>query len=88
MDKHNSVLVVEDDPDLREALCDTLRLSNYQVFEACDAETALKLLAQETICLVISDVQMPGMDGHELLNIVNRRHPGIPFVLITFKIVL
>lgn len=83
MDNANLILVVEDDPDLREALCDTLKLSSYQVLEAEDAATALKLLAQQRVGLIISDVQMPGKDGHELLRIVKRQHPDIPFVLIT-----
>lgn len=83
MDNANFILVVEDDPDLREALCDTLKLSSYQVLEAEDAATALKLLAQQRVGLIISDVQMPGKDGHELLRIVKRQHPDIPFVLIT-----
>lgn len=83
MDNANFILVVEDDPDLREALCDTLKLSSYQVLEAEDAATALKLLAQQRVGLIISDVQMPGKDGHELLRIVKRQYPDIPFVLIT-----
>jgi len=83
MDNENLILVVEDDPSLREALCDTLRLSSYQVLEADDAENALKILAGKRVGLIISDVQMPGIDGHELLKIVKRRYSEIPFVLIT-----
>lgn len=83
MDNTRLILVVEDDPDLRGALCDTLRLSTYRVLEVDDAKNALGVLSQQSVSLIISDVQMPGMDGHELLKIVKRRHPDIPIVLIT-----
>jgi two-component system response regulator FlrC len=77
------ILVVEDDPDLREALCDTLNLSSMQTIEAEDAEDALDILSKERVNLIISDVQMPGMDGHALLKVAKRQFPEIPFVLIT-----
>lgn len=83
MDNTSLILVVEDDPDLREALCDTLRISAYRVLEVADAKKALEVLSLQRVGLIISDVQMPGMDGHELLKIVKRRHPDIPIVLIT-----
>jgi len=83
MDNENLILVVEDDPSLREALCDTLRLSSYQVLEADDADSALNILAEKRVGLIISDVQMPGIDGHELLKVVKRQYAEIPFVLIT-----
>jgi len=83
MGNDNLILVVEDDPNLREALCDTLRLSNYPVLEADDAEHALRILESSRVSLIISDVQMPGIDGHELLKIVKRKYPDVPFVLIT-----
>ena len=83
MDRVNLVLIVEDDKDLREAICETVRLSNFQVMEASDAEEALEILAIEQVDLIISDVQMPGIDGHEFLNVSKRLYPDIPFVLVT-----
>jgi two-component system response regulator FlrC len=79
----NSVLVVEDDMQLREALTDTLRSAGIGALSACDAEGALQLLEKPEIALVISDVQMPGADGYELLAIVKRRRPDVPVVLMT-----
>ncbi len=61
------VLVVEDDAGLREALVDTLALAGYQWLEAESAEQALVLLKSEPIDIVVSDVQMAGMDGLALL---------------------
>ena len=42
MDRTNLVLIVEDDKDLREAICETVRLSNFDVMEACSAEEAAR----------------------------------------------
>ncbi len=78
------ILVVEDDSDLREALTDTLELVDYQVVAASSAEEAVKLLALHTdIRMVVSDVNMGQMSGHDLLCEVKQRYPHIPVMLIT-----
>ena len=66
---NTSVLVVEDDPDLREALCQTLTMAGYEALEAENAEAALSILDNRKLSLIISDVQMPGMHGDELLKL-------------------
>lgn len=83
MDNTHLILIVEDDNNLREAICDTIRLSNFSVMAAANAEAALEILAIEKIDLIVSDVQMPGIDGHEFLNVSKRLYPDIPFVLVT-----
>jgi two-component system response regulator FlrC len=77
------VLIVEDDASLREALKDTLQLSGYEVIEAADGETALRLLEGRRVGLVVSDVQMKPMDGERLLAEVKRRWPVTPVLLMT-----
>ena len=77
------VLLVEDDRNLREALSDTLALAGYDHIEAPDAESALRLLRREAVSLIVSDVNMPGMDGHMLLRQVRESHPQIPVLLMT-----
>lgn len=78
------VLVVEDDNSLREALCDTLQLAEYGVVAVASAEDALRQLAvQNDIQMIVSDVNMGGMSGHELLKIVKQEYPQIPLLLIT-----
>ena len=52
----STVLVVEDDPSLREALSDTLELSGFDVCTATDGQHALEIIAQREIALVVSDV--------------------------------
>ena len=84
MSKANeSVLVVEDDAALREALVDTLRAADLSAISAADAPGALQLLQSEEIALVISDVQMPGPNGYQLLSSIKRLRPDLPVVLMT-----
>lgn len=56
MNKTLPILVVEDDPDLREALSDTLALSRYRVLTAADGVQAIAVLQQHAVGLVVSDV--------------------------------
>ena len=77
------VLVVEDDSTLREALCDTIEYGGYRVWSACDGAAALQQLERQPVDLIISDVQMAGMDGERLLREVRARSPELPFVMIT-----
>lgn len=78
-----SVLIVEDDNELRDALCTTLRLAGMNYIEADCAENALLQLEKKPVDIVVSDVNMPGMDGHQLLQEVKTRYPGLPMMLIT-----
>lgn len=77
------VLVVEDDADLREAVCDTLELEGIASTAACHGKEALVALDKASYAAVLSDVSMPEMDGHQLLNEVQRRQPGLPVILMT-----
>ncbi|WP_036204819.1 sigma-54-dependent transcriptional regulator [Marinobacter sp. MCTG268] len=77
------ILIVEDDQDLREALVTTLELAKFRVREAANAEQALAKLAESPVDMVVSDVNMPGMSGHDLLHEIQRRYPGLPTMLIT-----
>ncbi|NVZ77015.1 response regulator, partial [Pseudomonas gingeri] len=75
------VLLVEDDRALREALADTLLLVGYEFRAVACAEEALEAVAQESFSLVVSDVNMPGMDGHQLLGLLRARQPLLPVLL-------
>ena len=83
MKKPLPILVVEDDPDLREALSDTLTLSRYRVHTAVDGENAIALLREHAVGLVITDVQMPNMNGITLLHEIKSRWPHLPVLLMT-----
>ena len=77
------ILIVEDDPTLRMALLDTLEAAHFQVFEACNGKEALLQLMHQDIDVIVSDVQMDGMDGNELLKATREKYPSIPFVMMT-----
>ena len=77
------VLLVEDDRALREALADTLLLAGHDYRAVGSAEEALEAVEQETFSLVVSDVNMPGMDGHQLLGLLRVRQPQLPVLLMT-----
>jgi len=77
------VLLVEDDRALREALADTLCLGGHDYRAVDCAEAALVALTEESFGLVVSDVNMPGMDGHQLLAQIRSRYPQLPVLLMT-----
>ncbi|MCQ4286328.1 sigma-54 dependent transcriptional regulator [Pseudomonas stutzeri] len=77
------ILLVEDDRALREALGDTLELGGYAYRAVESAEAALQVLEQESFGLVVSDVNMPGMDGHALQALIRQRYPQVPVLLMT-----
>ncbi|MBL8413352.1 MAG: sigma-54-dependent Fis family transcriptional regulator [Propionivibrio sp.] len=77
------ILVVEDDPNLREAVCDTLELAGQSVVSAPGGEEALKLLDAQAVSLVVSDVRMMPIDGITLLKEIRSRYPHLPVVLMT-----
>ena len=77
------ILVVEDDPNLREAVCDTLELAGLAVVSAPGGNEALQLLDAQSVALVVSDVRMMPMDGITLLKEIRNRYPHLPVVLMT-----
>jgi two-component system response regulator FlrC len=79
----SSVLVVEDDRDLLEAVCATLELAGISAIGAADGSAALDLLASCDVGLVFSDVGMEPMNGIALLAEIRRRRPDLPVVLMT-----
>lgn len=79
-----SVLVVDDDPALLKALIRGLRAdTELAVYGASHADEALAVLNRRAIDVIVSDIDMPGITGLELLSIVRREHPGTLRMLIT-----
>jgi len=77
------ILVVEDDLALQEAIVDTLELSGLNTVAAGSGEQALECLSKQRFDMVISDVNMGGMDGHQLLDEIKKLYPFLPVLLIT-----
>lgn len=77
------ILVVEDDPSLREAIGDTLELAGRPYVAVDGGEAALKALEAQAFSIVVSDVRMMPMDGITLLKEIRARLPHLPVVLMT-----
>ncbi len=78
-----SLLVVEDDAALRDALCLTLECAGHTVFGVADGPAALHLVERNAFNLVVSDLKMQPMDGIELLRQIRSREPMLPVLLMT-----
>ena len=85
-----SILVVDDEPDVAELFKRKfrreLRNGEYVMHFACSGEDAVKKLesgVEPKVMLVLSDINMPGMSGIELLQDTRKRWPGLPIAMIT-----
>lgn len=78
-----TVMIVEDDDDLRDALGETVSLAGYTPVLADSGEAAVKKIHNAKPSVVVTDVQMGGMDGHALLKKLNQFCPNVPVILIT-----
>lgn len=78
-----TVLVVEDDVSLNEALSDTLECAGYNVGSVADGREALRYLEKQEVDLVISDIHMPNMEGTNLLAKIKDNKPDLPVMLMT-----
>ncbi|HUR93794.1 MAG TPA: response regulator [Gemmatimonadales bacterium] len=79
------VLLAEDDPLVREVIVRELQIHGYEVAEAADGQEALERLGKEPngFDVVITDLAMPRMDGHELAQQLTEAHPRLPILLIS-----
>jgi CheY-like chemotaxis protein len=83
---HNEVLIVVDDEEyVRSVFGDTLRTLGYTVLEADDGDRALEVMSAHgaPVHLVISDINMPGMDGLEFVGLLRAAYPAIPALLVS-----
>jgi len=80
-----SILIIDDEPSICNILADILEGFGYTTFTAIDGQQGIEMftLHQQSIDLVISDVAMPRLDGHELLAKIRAIAPNMPFLFIT-----
>ncbi|WP_430911869.1 response regulator [Methylobacterium sp. sgz302541] len=81
--KPASILVVDDDAEVRHVTTSFLSSFGYAATEARDATTALSMLDTRAFDMVVADLAMPGMTGVELAEIVRRRWAGLPVLILT-----
>lgn len=80
-----TVLVVDDDPTVREVVATYLRRDGLEVLEAADGPTALAADADATPDLVVLDLMLPGLDGLEVFRRMRARRGGVPVVMLTAR---
>jgi DNA-binding response OmpR family regulator len=79
------VLAVEDEPRVLRVLERGLTAAGYQVATAENGEDAVEVVADESVELVLLDIALPGIDGHEVLARIRARRPGLPVLMLTAR---
>ncbi len=82
-ERNDSVLIVDDEPAMLEAMARTLEISNYRVLSAREIVEATRVLDSETVHTVLLDLRLPGVEGFEGLDRIRRDYPLIPVIVIT-----
>jgi len=83
MNSAGRILVVDDEPNAVKVLAAILVNDGYDVSEATDGKSAIRTVSHKDIDLVITDIKMPGMNGMQLFEYLNKTHPDIPIIFLT-----
>ncbi|MBP0112619.1 MULTISPECIES: response regulator [Bradyrhizobium] len=78
------VLVIDDEPPIRKLLRMGLTTQGYEILEASNGKTALEKLGEEP-ALIILDLGLPDVQGHELLRTIRTRNEGVPIVVLSSR---
>ena len=78
-------MTVDDSASVRQMVSFTLREAGYEVIEACDGEDALKKIGGKNINLIVTDLNMPNMDGIELIRNIRQSavNKFVPIIMLT-----
>jgi DNA-binding response OmpR family regulator len=79
------ILVVDDDPNIRELVCALLKNGGFEPFEACDGRDALTKMTAVAPELCVVDLMMPNMDGYELTRKIRQYYENMPVLMLTAK---
>jgi CRP/FNR family cyclic AMP-dependent transcriptional regulator len=82
-----TILVIEDNEDVRENIAELLELSNYTVLKAANGQFGVEMATKEHPDLIVCDIMMPVIDGYGVLHLLsrNKKTYGIPFIFLTAK---
>jgi DNA-binding NtrC family response regulator len=83
VEQRQSVLVIDDDDSLRRVMEYTLQEAGHRVLTASRGEQGLQLFAQEQPAVVVTDIQMPGLTGYEVLKAIKEARPATLVIVIT-----
>ncbi|WP_189115041.1 PAS domain S-box protein [Pilimelia terevasa] len=78
--QNQTVLVVDDQPEICEMLTRILAAAGYRPLSATDGPQALKIMSEESCALLVTDTVMPGMSGRRLVELLRRLHPHLPIL--------
>ena len=81
----SKILIVDDDPNIRELICILLKNAGYEVREAKDGNDAIEKLLKDTADLAIIDLMMPNMDGYELGRSLREYYDNLPILMLTAR---
>lgn len=79
------LLVVDDEPTIRELLAGSLSFAGYEVRTAADGTEAVRAAAGSRPDLILLDVMMPGRDGFEVLDLIRGNNPDVPVIFLTAR---
>lgn len=79
----SSILIVDDEPVTRKSLSDILRLEGYNVTSVPNGQAAVEYVRTHHVDLMVVDLRMPGMDGLEVVQVVNQLAPDTEVILLT-----
>jgi len=77
------IVLIDDEPDIRDVMSVILKDAGYVVFTAPDGETGLQLCESESPQIVITDIRMPGMNGLEVLEALKKKSPDTEVIVVT-----
>ena len=80
-----NILIVDDEDGVRELLCDALRIAGFNPIPAPHGRAALTLLREQSISLVIADINMPQMNGFEMLTKMRAQNNQTPVLLLSAR---
>ena len=79
----STILIVDDEKNIREGLAEALGLDGFRVKTAADGKAGLASLEEGDVDLLVTDLRMPGLSGSELLEAAASRYPGLPAIVLT-----
>jgi CheY-like chemotaxis protein len=84
---HERILIIENDPDIRDILKLQLEQGGHQVIEAKDGQEGIYLMKKESnflqVGLIITDIRMPKVNGIEVIDYIKANMPSIPIIVVT-----
>lgn len=83
--ENKRILIVDDEEEIRKALAKILEREGYEILQASDGSSALQIIRDQRVNVVLADLRMPGMNGMELLQSIKIMRPEIEVIIITGK---